>query len=437
MLGQVRLSDPARWTGVPPLFPQEPLLAIGYRSRFTTPLDPDALASLVAHARRANAAAGVSGILILDAGEVFQWIEGPESAVEALMAKIAADPRHADIQVLQHTELDHRLFGPWTMLMASGPERLQTLDRGVSVVPRSVLVALREGGLTPREVLARSADDLRPTVHAFKQTRAAAEPRISAWRFNAHHVASRVDACLRVGLRASLPPLRDQGLSLAAGGLAQLVLEDDQDAAEHLVERMAAPRADRLAVQIDLFEDAARRLGDHHHDGWYQEQMLHGALTNIIRLVRRLNSKASPMPQHQGFARPRVLVTTLPGAKHFLGAILAAEVLWQRGARPFLAFPKCADEVVTMLGEAAFDAVHIALDSAVIRTSEVAQTPALVGAARKVSRNAGLVVTATGRFTAETDQAAPRLAVDEAFASALQTVQIIDNAPLGATSRMA
>lgn len=437
MIGQVRLADPLQWAGVPPLFPEEPLLAVGYRSRLTTPLEPEKLASLLAHARRANAAAGVSGILILDDDEVFQWIEGPESRVEALMAKITADPRHADIQILQHTELDHRLFGPWTMLMASGPERAQTLDRDVSVVPRSVLLALSEGGLTPREVLAGSADDLRPPMHAFKHTRTAAEPRISAWRFNAHQVASRVDACLRVGLRASLPPLRDQGLSLAAGGLAQLVLEDDQEAAEHLVERMVAPRADRLAVQIDLFEDAARRLGDHHHDGWYQEQMLHGALTNITRLVRRVNSKASPMPEHQGFARPQVLVTTLPGAKHFLGAILAAEVLWQRGARPFLAFPKCADEVVTTLSEAAFDGLHVALDTAVVRTSEIAQTPVLVGAARKASQNAGLIVTATGRFIAETAQAAPRLAVDDAFASALQTVQIIDSAPLGARRRLA
>jgi hypothetical protein len=42
-------------------------------------------------------------------------LEGPEEAVDELMAKIARDPRHTDVRVLLTENLEERRFSEWTM----------------------------------------------------------------------------------------------------------------------------------------------------------------------------------------------------------------------------------------------------------------------------------------------------------------------------------
>ena len=65
--------------------------------------------------RHNNALDGVTGLLWTDSKRFLQVIEGDEEAVETTFARIMADPRHENIQVLIDRAIDAREFGSWTM----------------------------------------------------------------------------------------------------------------------------------------------------------------------------------------------------------------------------------------------------------------------------------------------------------------------------------
>jgi len=67
-----------------------------------------------------NAILGVTGSLIATRHEFAQILEGPEAAVDELMASILADPRHANLRILEYVDISRRRFPNWT-LAYSGP----------------------------------------------------------------------------------------------------------------------------------------------------------------------------------------------------------------------------------------------------------------------------------------------------------------------------
>ena len=86
-----------------------------YRSVATiVPSEAD-LAQLLEHARAANDARGITGMLLYQNGRYMQMLEGEEAAVRALFAAIAADQRHRDVKVLASGPLGKRLFDDWSM----------------------------------------------------------------------------------------------------------------------------------------------------------------------------------------------------------------------------------------------------------------------------------------------------------------------------------
>lgn len=86
-----------------------------YMSAAIEAFDADALTALLAEARRANARAGLSGMLLYAGGSFFQVLEGPASAVDALFARIQTDPRHDSIVRLVREPIKERAFEDWTM----------------------------------------------------------------------------------------------------------------------------------------------------------------------------------------------------------------------------------------------------------------------------------------------------------------------------------
>ena len=84
--------------------PCGPLLhQLVYCSRAADGVDEDAVARIVAAARRFNPELGVTGLLVFGSGVFFQWIEGPPGPVAGLMDRIRRDPRHERIVVLSQT----------------------------------------------------------------------------------------------------------------------------------------------------------------------------------------------------------------------------------------------------------------------------------------------------------------------------------------------
>lgn len=71
--------------------------------------------AILQSSRRNNAAAGVTGALMFNAGCFAQVLEGPLGAVEAVFERIQQDPRHAGVSVIDSSPIDERRFANWAM----------------------------------------------------------------------------------------------------------------------------------------------------------------------------------------------------------------------------------------------------------------------------------------------------------------------------------
>ena len=130
------------------------------------------VAFLIEASRAANAAAGLTGALLIASGVFVQALEGPTKVVEAVFERICCDLRHRRVRLLELAVVDERVFGEWSMarvpvaeLASFGPvlgsaetARLDSSTAGIALETMRTL--LRTGGLVaelgPR--LARTGD---------------------------------------------------------------------------------------------------------------------------------------------------------------------------------------------------------------------------------------------------------------------------------------
>jgi hypothetical protein len=96
-------------------------------------LAPDAVEPLVRHAQSANAARGITGVLVYTGGAFAQYLEGPPDAVRQLVETLAADPRHCRMRLLLEEAADARSAPSWRMALVEQPsadDLLQLLLEG-------------------------------------------------------------------------------------------------------------------------------------------------------------------------------------------------------------------------------------------------------------------------------------------------------------------
>lgn len=86
-----------------------------YVSHARADLDAQALRAILAASVRHNDAAGITGFLLHGHGLFMQVLEGDAMAVDCTMQRILADPRHAQLQVLEHGPIHRREFSDWAM----------------------------------------------------------------------------------------------------------------------------------------------------------------------------------------------------------------------------------------------------------------------------------------------------------------------------------
>jgi hypothetical protein len=86
-----------------------------YASRATAHVDHTELVAITAQSAADNTRRGVTGALLFCGGYFLQMLEGDESTVRKLYARIAGDPRHADVQLLAAHEVAARAFPNWGM----------------------------------------------------------------------------------------------------------------------------------------------------------------------------------------------------------------------------------------------------------------------------------------------------------------------------------
>ena len=81
-----------------------------------TPIEVNTeLQSILASARKNNAALGITGALLYDAGNFAQVLEGPLRSVERIFEVIQRDVRHSEVTVVQSGPAAKRDFPEWSM----------------------------------------------------------------------------------------------------------------------------------------------------------------------------------------------------------------------------------------------------------------------------------------------------------------------------------
>ncbi|WP_170265337.1 BLUF domain-containing protein [Comamonas kerstersii] len=95
------------------------LLCFLYHSQIAPDAPVSCVADIVKTARSFNQQHDITGMLIFDGMCFAQYIEGPEQAMEGLIARITEDPRHCQVVPMLHAQLQGvRRFARWSMAYA-------------------------------------------------------------------------------------------------------------------------------------------------------------------------------------------------------------------------------------------------------------------------------------------------------------------------------
>ena len=111
-----------------------------YVSRASAPFDNAAVQSILQSSRRHNARTDVTGCLLFSGRCFAQVLEGEESVVRALTARIALDARHEAIRVLSESTRPAREYADWSMGFLHDLNLEDDLDTLLMIPGRSPVV---------------------------------------------------------------------------------------------------------------------------------------------------------------------------------------------------------------------------------------------------------------------------------------------------------
>jgi len=103
------------------------LVRLLYASRAIAPIAPDSLMVILRQSKANNPSHGITGVLCCSQDVFLQVLEGGRSAVNRLYNRIAADPRHKDVELLSYEQINERRFAGWSM----GQVNLTRLNPGL------------------------------------------------------------------------------------------------------------------------------------------------------------------------------------------------------------------------------------------------------------------------------------------------------------------
>ncbi len=94
-----------------------------YCSRAAEGVDDAEVDRIIEWSQRSNVEREITGVLVFGSGVFFQWVEGPPTEVEKLIASLHGDPRHYDIVPLDRSvEKRERLYPNWEMERVSADD---------------------------------------------------------------------------------------------------------------------------------------------------------------------------------------------------------------------------------------------------------------------------------------------------------------------------
>jgi hypothetical protein len=132
------------------------LKTLAYTSLARLDLTDADLTDIHQTARHLNALDGVSGLLLFDGARFLQIVEGTEEAVDNLVARLRADPRHSAFEIRDQRFVAARSFPEWSMeLVRVSAGYLRARDELEPLLPASVAPEVRELVLAMSGELAR------------------------------------------------------------------------------------------------------------------------------------------------------------------------------------------------------------------------------------------------------------------------------------------
>ena len=351
----------------------ERLSSLVYRSRAVAAPSEAALFRIQQLAQARNRAEAITGLLIYDDGQFFQWLEGPPCGLARVWDAIRSDPRHTAIELLGDAPTPVRFFGDWNLKLSI--ERLG-----------------REGATED------AANERLSPIEALCMSRAA--PRV--------HPPTPAAAPRRFATRAT--------------ELARLLIAADPGAAFDSLDALHARAGSIAALCATLFEPAARALGDLWQADDCSEFEVTLGLWRLQTAMRRTDAGAMPAAAAR---MPSVLVAPQPGEPHMFGAALDAEMLWRAGWNAQCEQPATDDALQGLLAGTWFDALDLSLSAAFRREHWLPRMAVSIALARRASRNPALVVVVGGRVFADPVGAGAQVGADARSATALQVAPSI------------
>ncbi len=91
------------------------LIRMLYVSTAVGPITTTVTGTILRSAQAFNADNGITGVLCQGQGVYLQVLEGRRSEVNTLYARIAADKRHKNVQLMTFEDIAQRRYGAWAM----------------------------------------------------------------------------------------------------------------------------------------------------------------------------------------------------------------------------------------------------------------------------------------------------------------------------------
>ena len=91
------------------------LIRMLYVSTAVGPITTTVTGTILRSAQAFNADHGITGVLCQGQGVYLQVLEGGRSEVNVLYARIAADRRHKNVQLMAFEDITRRRYGAWAM----------------------------------------------------------------------------------------------------------------------------------------------------------------------------------------------------------------------------------------------------------------------------------------------------------------------------------
>lgn len=91
---------------------------ITYTSHASRLFNRNTLPAITSVSRRNNAKREVTGLLVYYDRRFFQVLEGERETLVYLMNRIVADPRHREMEMVEHGTVDQRAFTTWRLCCA-------------------------------------------------------------------------------------------------------------------------------------------------------------------------------------------------------------------------------------------------------------------------------------------------------------------------------